>query len=477
MVVSYGFHFGCNCCQARVCANELLGEKMSNMVSQASPACYLKIGSFSRLILSGASLWQRQPMIFHQEPMTSDQTRPLATGPPCGTKSAVAEFSDEFSQSEKLLSVLAGRYNECVLGDRQTAAVGMRTLALSLLLLWAAVVAPSPGGAANVQLACSSFCNSLEPRVRDTLGNCEAYCEELIATRLQKLAEEMEEVSEEEQGEEDEQNVVYESDKRFGDLMEAPERRVSSFVRIGKARPSSFVRIGRARPSSFVRIGRPKPSSFVRIGKARPSSFVRIGKKSDEGDEHLDEPAGEKRTSSFVRIGRKPSSFVRIGKASSFVRIGKSDQAGEKRGRPSSFVRIGKSHDDDGFLGNEDKRASSFVRIGKSSQTAEDPLQEEEQKRTSSFVRIGKSATYPHFKRLSSFVRIGKKSDEDASSDNQKRRASSFVRIGKAMPSEEAGAGDSLENLAELVEASNTDDKRASSFVRIGRSAGDEAEP
>ncbi len=334
----------------------------------------------------------------------------------------------------------------------------MRTTSLSLLLL-CCLSYISVSVAVNVREICTNFCIDLIKEDQEegiSLETCVDYCAGHILARL-------EEESAKPDSDWSVTNELNTMDKRKDGV---PQRRVSSFVRIGranpssfvrigKARPSSFVRIGKARPSSFVRIGKARPSSFVRIGKARPSSFVRIGKKDDEKyfnedmpyyDESFPREDGEKRASSFVRIGRSAGDQS-TDELEQFLRQAKSRSS-------SSFVRIGKS----GEGLDEDKRASSFVRIGKSSK----PMDNE--KRASSFVRIGKSGLYPNYKRLSSFVRIGKSDQDGQLIDGEEegfgheKRASSFVRIGKAVPSQVDG-----------LEEEAVNEKRASSFVRIGK--------
>ena len=158
-----------------------------------------------------------------------------------------------------------------------------------------------------------------------------------------------------------------------------PEKRISSFVRIGRGmadpdiyrpyekRAGAFIRVGKFPSSGYYRsrftgnkspyyrrTGRIGHSSFIRIGKRDTSNTLKNQAKEDEYDRYMqlekelaqgnlpdlaedtynynDIKSEDKKMSSFVRIGR-PSSFVRIGRPSSFVRIG----------RPSSFVRIGKA--------------------------------------------------------------------------------------------------------------------------------------
>lgn len=142
-----------------------------------------------------------------------------------------------------------------------------------------------------------------------------------------------------------------------------PDKRLSSFVRIGRGiagpenyekRAGAFIRVGKFPSSGYFRYSENISPYYRRTGRIGHSSFIRIGKRDTSntlndqktredlynkylelenklGDENSDLKTEDKKLSSFVRIGRL-SKFVRIGRPSSFVRIG----------RPSSFVRIGR---------------------------------------------------------------------------------------------------------------------------------------
>lgn len=234
-----------------------------------------------------------------------------------------------------------------------------------------------------------------------------------------------------------------------------PEKRLSSFVRIGRPDPDlyqplekragAFIRVGKFPSSGYFRnrftgnkspyyrrTGRIGQSSFIRIGKRDTSNTLKNQIANDDlynrylelerklADGSSDIKTEDKKMSSFVRIGR-PSSFVRIGRPSSFVRIG----------RPSSFVRIGRP------MGEEQTDNSEAP----SGYVYDDNIKDTDQKRMSKFVRIGKNkelindAVYK--RRLSNFVRFGKRKDSNdfdnamEFSDDMDRSMSSYEQDDK----------------------------------------------
>ncbi|KAJ8299181.1 hypothetical protein KUTeg_023241 [Tegillarca granosa] len=164
----------------------------------------------------------------------------------------------------------------------------------------------------------------------------------------------------------DEQNTIdgFIPEDKSSDLSEAldedeldslanPNKRISSFVRIGRSVVKP--KIAYQDPSSLVRIGRsidlsPEKRNFIRIGKIPSSAFMRIGRRP-LFDSLMKRP--------YVRVGRLGhSSFIRIGK-----RDTKEAELAKKSMNKNKLLKM--------------KRMSSFMRIGKALDHLHSVLQEE----------------------------------------------------------------------------------------------------
>lgn len=128
------------------------------------------------------------------------------------------------------------------------------------------------------------------------------------------------------------------------DSLSNPDKRISSFVRIGRSVVNP--RVAYQDPSSLVRIGRsinfnPEKRNFIRIGKIPSSAFMPIGRRP-LFDSLMKRP--------YVRVGRLGhSSFIRIGKRDTkeaeVAKMSMNKNKLLKMKRMSSFVRIGKALD------------------------------------------------------------------------------------------------------------------------------------
>lgn len=278
-----------------------------------------------------------------------------------------------------------------------------------------------------------------------------------------------------------------------------PEKRMSSFVRIGKnynarndwrnfntvKRGGAFIRMGKFPSTAFLRNrpGRvdglaPEPY-YRRTGRIGHSSFIRIGKRdtTDALKQRLEQNAKhvsyEKNTSSKDRkandsenIGTENRRYLKIGR-DLFEHAGSDNEENKEIKTDEEHMQQVKSQE------NVDKRLSHFVRIGRGD-TSSDEYSEKnapEQKRLSNFVRIGKSDNIAS-KRISSFVRIGKRQNEEAEIA-KRRRMSSFVRIGKSSIPLDENTARSIGIVEDTLASSGPADrdKRLSSFVRIGKNS------